>query len=196
MPDTSLFVDLASDRLGGAVLATNDEFFAEKERLILSAPPVFIPDKYTDRGKWMDGWETRRRREPGYDWCIVRLGLPGIVRMVVVDTSHFKGNYPESCSLDAAVVEGYAPASAVSSEARWSTILDRTPLKGDTENPFEVREALATHIRLNIFPDGGVARLRVLGTVKPDWTALSRAGGDVDLASLAHGGLVVACSDM
>jgi allantoicase len=196
LPDTSPFVDLASDRLGGAVLATNDEFFAEKERLILSAPPVFIPDKYTDRGKWMDGWETRRRREPGYDWCIVRLGLPGIVRMVVVDTSHFKGNYPESCSLDAAVVEGYAPASAVSSEARWSTILDRTPLKGDTENPFEVREALATHIRLNIFPDGGVARLRVLGTVKPDWTALSRAGGDVDLASLAHGGLVVACSDM
>jgi allantoicase len=194
--DASSLVDLASERLGGAVIAANDEFFAPKERLILSGPAVFLPDKYTDRGKWMDGWETRRRREPGYDWCVLRLGLPGVVRAVVVDTAHFKGNYPESCSVDVAVVEGHPAAGDVVANAAWTPVLDRSPLGGDRENPFDVREARATHVRLNIFPDGGVARLRVLGDVSPDWEALRRAGGDVDLAALEHGGLVVACSDM
>lgn len=194
--DASPLVDLASERLGGAVIAANDEFFAPKERLILTGPPVFLPDKYTDRGKWMDGWETRRRREPGYDWCVLRLGLPGVVRAVVVDTAHFKGNYPESCSVDVAVVEGHPAPAEVVANAAWTPVLDRSPLGGDRENPFDVREMRATHVRLNIFPDGGVARLRVLGDVSPDWEALRRAGGDVDLAALEHGGLVVACSDM
>jgi allantoicase len=196
MMDQSLLVDLASERIGGAVIAANDEFFAPKERLILAAPAVFIPDKYTDRGKWMDGWETRRRREHGYDWCVIRLGLAGVARAVVVDTAHFKGNYPESCSLDVAVIEGYPPPGALADTANWTTVLDRSPLKGDTENRFELREASATHVRLNIYPDGGVARLRVLGEVRPDWRAIARAGGEVDLAALANGGLVVACSDM
>jgi len=194
--DASSLVDLASDRLGGAVIAANDEFFAPKERLILSGPAVFLPDKYTDRGKWMDGWETRRRREPGHDWCVLRLGLPGVVRALVVDTAHFKGNFPESCSVDVAVVEGHPAPGDVVEKAGWTTVLDRSPLRGDSENTFDVREARATHLRLNIFPDGGVARLRVLGDVSPDWEALRRAGGDVDLAALEHGGLVVACSDM
>jgi allantoicase len=196
MTAPSLLIDLASDRLGGAVVAANDEFFAPKERLILAAPAVSVPDKYTDRGKWMDGWETRRRREPGYDWCVVRLGLAGLVRAVVVDTAHFKGNYPESCSVDVAVVDGYPPPSVVAETAIWATVLDRSPLKGDSENRFDLREAAATHVRLNIYPDGGVARLRVLGEVRPDWRAIARAGGDVDLAALQNGGLVVACSDM
>jgi allantoicase len=196
MADASSFIDLASEHLGGAVLAANDEFFAPKERLILAAPPVFLPDKYTDRGKWMDGWETRRRREPGHDWCILRLGLPGVVRAVVVDTAHFKGNYPESCSVDVAVVDGYPAAADLADRAEWTQVLDRSQLNGDSENRFEVREARATHVRLNIFPDGGVARLRVLGDVRPDWDAIARSGGDVDLAALANGGLVVACSDM
>src|SRR6266404_7928038 len=94
--DFTELVDLASERLGGAVLFANDEFFAPKENLLKPAAPVFIEGKYTDLGKWMDGWETRRRRTQGLDWCIVRLGLPGIIRGVVVDTSHFKGNYPEA----------------------------------------------------------------------------------------------------
>jgi allantoicase len=197
-PDVDAYslVDLASERLGGAVLAANDEFFAPKERLILATPAVFIPDKYTDRGKWMDGWETRRRREPGYDWCVLRLGLSGIVRSVVVDTAHFKGNYPESCSIDVAVVEGHPPSAEIVAKATWTSVLDRTALRGDSENLFELRPQQATHLRLNIFPDGGVARLRVLGEVTPDWEALRRAGGDVDLAAVDHGGLVVACSDM
>ncbi len=194
--DASSLVDLASERLGGAVIAANDEFFAPKERLILTGPAVFLPDEYTDRGKWMDGWETRRRREPGYDWCVLRLGLPGVVRAVVVDTAHFKGNYPESCSVDVAEVEGHPAPGEVVANAPWTPVLDRSPLGGDRENPFDVREMRATHVRLNIFPDGGVARLRVLGRVSPDWEAIRRAGGDVDLAALEHGGLVVACSDM
>ncbi|HSC77538.1 MAG TPA: hypothetical protein VLB32_03145, partial [Candidatus Acidoferrales bacterium] len=105
MSDFTELVDLASERVGGVVLAANDEFFAPKENLLLASKPVFIEDKYTDRGKWMDGWETRRRREPGHDWAIIRLGLPGIIRGVVVDTSHFKGNYPAQCSVEACAAE-------------------------------------------------------------------------------------------
>src|SRR5258708_39013232 len=92
-------VDIASERLGGAALAANDDFFAGKENLLRRAKPVFLEHEYTDRGKWMDGWETRRRREPGYDWCLIRLGVPGIVHGIVVDTAYFRGNYPEYCSI-------------------------------------------------------------------------------------------------
>ncbi|MGH9703608.1 MAG: allantoicase, partial [Candidatus Acidiferrales bacterium] len=94
-------VDLASERLGGRVLWANDDFFAPKQNLLKASTPVFLAGKYTDRGKWMDGWETRRRRTPGYDWCLIRLGLAGIIRGVVVDTSYFTGNFPEHFSLEA-----------------------------------------------------------------------------------------------
>src|SRR3954449_10684993 len=95
-------VDLAAARVGGVALLANDEFFAEKENLLKPGRGVFIPDKYTDRGKWMDGWETRRRRTPGYDWCVIQLGLRGIIRQVDIDTNHFLGNHPPFASLDAA----------------------------------------------------------------------------------------------
>ncbi len=101
MNDFTQLVDLASERVGGRVLAANDEFFAPRDNLLKPAKPVWIEDKYTERGKWMDGWETRRRRTPGFDWCIMQLGIPGILRGVMVDTSYFKGNYPEQCSLEA-----------------------------------------------------------------------------------------------
>src|SRR5829696_732308 len=103
-------IDLASEKLGGAVLYANDEFFAPKENLLKPSAPIFIEGKYTDLGKWMDGWETRRRRSPRlnepYDWCVIRLGLPGIIRGVVVDTAFFRGNYPSHCSLEACSIEG------------------------------------------------------------------------------------------
>src|SRR5437773_1189130 len=99
-------VDLAAERLGGAVLIANDEFFAPKERLLKASAPEWREGEYTDRGKWMDGWETRRRRSPGHDWCIVRLGLTGAIHGIVVDTSFFRGNYPESCALEATTVAG------------------------------------------------------------------------------------------
>jgi allantoicase len=179
-------IDLASERFGAAVVAANDEFFAPKENLIKTAPPRWIDGKYTDRGKWMDGWETRRRRDDGtHDWCIIRLGARGIVGGVDVETTHFKGNFPESCAIDVD-----AP------DRDWREILPRTPLKGDSHNLFAIGDAPpATHVRLRIFPDGGVARLRVHGTVVADWDRLKRRS-EVDLAAAEHGGLVVACSDM
>jgi len=189
-------IDLASERLGASVLAANDEFFAPKEALIRAAAPVWIEGKYTERGKWMDGWETRRRRDEGdHDWCIVRLGVPGIVRGVDVDTAFFKGNYPESCAIDACYASDFAAVNDVLVNS-WSEIVPRARLQGDAHNTlksaFDVR---ATHLRLRIFPDGGVARLRAYGTVTADWDRL-RKRGDVDLAAAEHGGLVIECSDM
>jgi len=195
--DFTELVDLASERVGGVVLAANDEFFAPKENLIKPGKPIFIEDKYTDRGKWMDGWETRRRREPGYDWVVLQLGLPGVVRGVVVDTSYFKGNYPARCSLEACAADAGASAEALlGSSTRWTEILPQTDLKGDTQNLFAIHSThRVTHVRLNIFPDGGVARLRVYGEVILDWERVS-AAAEVDLAAVENGGLVLAASDM
>ena len=189
-------VDLASERLGGAVVAANDEFFAPKENLIKPDAAVWREGEYTERGKWMDGWETRRRRDSGdHDWCMLRLGVRGAVRGVDVDTSFFTGNYPESCALDACDL----PAAASPDDllrAAWVEILPRTLLAGDSHNVVALEGAPpATHLRLRIFPDGGVARLRAYGDVAADWVRLRRQG-DVDLAAAAHGGVVVACSDM
>lgn len=198
MNEFTQLIDLATERLGGAVLAANDEFFAPKENLLKTDKPVFIEEKYTDRGKWMDGWETRRRRTPGHDWCIVRLGLPGIVRRVVVDTSFFRGNFPSHCSIEACAVDGSPSASQLAgSETPWREILPKSQLTGDTQNSFTIAERHRfTHLRLNIFPDGGVARLRVYGEVLPDWKHAIAAGDSVDLAAIAHGGHPLLCSDM
>ncbi len=191
-------VDLASERLGGVVLCANDEFFAPKENLLKSTKPIFIEGKYTDVGKWMDGWETRRRRTPGFDWCIIRLGLAGILHGVVVDTSHFKGNYPEYCSIDACSLEGPADVAALTaSSVPWVEILPKTPLRGDSENRVAIEYPnRVTHVRLKIYPDGGVARLRAYGEVMPDWSRIVGHGSEIDLAVIEHGGLVVASSDM
>jgi allantoicase len=196
--DFTQYIDLAAERLGGQVLAANDEFFAPKENLLKAGAPLWIEDKYTDVGKWMDGWETRRRRTPGYDWCIVKLGLPGIVRGVMVDTANFKGNYPEYCEIEACTVDGDPNAKQLEDAATsWTTLLPKSPVAGDTENRFEVSSAnRVTHLRLKIYPDGGVARLRVHGEVLPDWAAIERTGGEIDLAAVEHGGLVIDSSDM
>jgi allantoicase len=197
MNDYTELIDLASERLGGAVLYANDDFFAPKENLLKPSAPVFIEGKYTDRGKWMDGWESRRRRTPGFDWCIIRLGLPGIIRGVVVDTSFFKGNYPEQCSLEACTIDGQPDVEQLLGEATpWREILPVSQLQGDSQNPFAISDSeRATHLRFRIFPDGGVARLRVYGEVVPDWVSLARRG-EVDLAAAENGALVLACSDM
>jgi allantoicase len=189
-------IDLAGERLGATVIAANDEFFAAKENLIKAGPVEWREGEYTERGKWMDGWETRRRRDGGeYDWCVIRLGVEGVVRGVVVDTSHFKGNYPASCAIDVCDRTGALAADDLR-RADWHEILPRTPLDGDARNEFAVdRAPRATHLRLRIFPDGGVARLHVHGEAVADWPRLARRG-DVDLAAAEHGGLVVSCSDM
>lgn len=196
--DFTELVDLVSERLGGAVLYANDEFFAPKENLLKQSAPVFIEGKYTDLGKWMDGWESRRRRTPGFDWCLIRLGLPGRLRGVVVDTSHFKGNYPEQCSIEACTVDGHPTVEQLLDESTlWTEVLPQSQLKGDSQNPFAIEnEQRFTHLRLKIYPDGGVARLRVYGEVVPDWRRIGRRGGEIDLAAVEHGALVLACSDM
>jgi allantoicase len=197
--DFTELVDLASERLGGAVLYANDEFFAEKENLLKPSAPIFIEGKYTDRGKWMDGWESRRKRVPGFDWCIVRLGVPGRLRGVDVDTSFFRGNFPEQCSLEACAVSGNASVEdLVGEEIEWIEILPPARLEGDSHNRFAINhEERFTHLRFKIFPDGGVARLRVYGEVVPDWQRLARqSASEIDLAAVEHGGLVLACSDM
>ena len=196
--DFTELIDLASERLGGAVLYANDDFFAPKENLLKPSAPVFIEGKYTDLGKWMDGWESRRRRTPGFDWCIIRLGLPGVIRGVVVDTSHFKGNYPEQCSLEACAIDGLPATEQVISESiDWTEVLPVSNLNGDSLNPFSIAsDQRWTHLRFKIYPDGGVARLRVYGAVTPDWDRLQRIGGEIDLAAVENGGVVLSCSDM
>jgi len=198
MSEFTHLIDLAAARLGGQAVACNDEFFAEKENLLKPEAAVWIEGKYTDRGKWMDGWETRRRRTPGHDWCIVKLGLPGVIHGFVVDTAFFTGNYPSHCWIDAC---GLAPgADAAAPDVVWHPVLPKSELGGDRKNPFTLTIAPNaprrwTHVRLNIFPDGGVARLRVLGEVLPDWTRILAGGGDVDLAAAVNGGYVVDTSD-
>jgi allantoicase len=194
-------IDLASERLGGAVLYANDEFFAPKENLLKPSAPIFIESKYTDNGKWMDGWETRRKRAPNlnelYDWCILRLGLPGSVHGVIVDTSFFKGNYPAYCSIEAVTENALTVEQLTSDTIRWSEILPKSQLQGDSRNQFEIKNTeRVTHLKLKIYPDGGVARLRVYGEVLPDWDRLIRRNSEIDLAAVENGGRVVACSDM
>lgn len=186
-------LDIAARGLGGGVVAANDESFAAKENLLLPGDPVFDPHRYSLVGKVMDGWETRRRREPGHDWAVVRLGAPGVIRRVRVDTRHFTGNYPERCSLEACAGDGYPSPAELLGDAEWVTLLQPAPLRGGALNDFDVAaERRWTHVRLSIYPDGGVARLRVYGNVVPDPRWL---GGELDLAAQENGGIVVGCSD-
>jgi allantoicase len=192
-------VDLASARVGGRAIAANDDFFAPKANLVKSGPAIFIPEKYTSRGKWMDGWESRRRRTPGHDWCVIALGMRGVVRGVDVDTSFFTGNFPSHCSIDALdTARVVGPALAGNEGAPWTPLLEKSPLSGDRHNYFAIppAERAWTHLRLNIFPDGGVARLRVYGDVSVSWEAVARRATAIDLASIRNGGLVLGASDM
>lgn len=194
MNDFTDLIDLAAEQLGGAVVAANDEFFAPKEAMLKPTPAEWREGVYTERGKWMDGWETRRRREPGHDWAIVRLGVPGVVRGVVIDTSFFRGNYPEHASIDACAVPG-SPSAEELSNAPWFELLPQVALTGDTRNEFSVdSDARVTHLKLNIYPDGGVARFRAFGEVRPDERAFE--GDSIDLAAMENGGYVLLCSDM
>ncbi|SDG29706.1 allantoicase [Pseudonocardia oroxyli] len=184
--------DLAARRLGGAVVAANDDFFADRAALVMPGP-VQPRTEFGYRGKVYDGWETRRRREPGSDHAIVRLGIPGIVHGVVVDTSYFRGNYPPEISVEATALEDY-PGEAELAAAEWETIVPRSPAKGDRANVYDVQSSHRwTHVRLTIHPDGGVARFRVHGEAVVDPRLLH---GTVDLAAQDRGGLVMSCSDM
>ena len=203
-PAFTRLADLASARVGGRAVEASDDFFAPRANLLKPGAAIFVAGKFTSRGKWMDGWESRRKRTAGHDWCRIQLGMRGIVRGVDVDTSFFVGNHPSHCAIDA--LDRSTP------RATWTTILDKSELKGDSHNYFAIdlnrsagpggdpeapRHNLAwTHLRLNIYPDGGVARFRAYGDVVVDWTRVAAARRPVDLASIRNGGLVIAASDV
>ncbi|MFJ8852887.1 allantoicase [Streptomyces sp. NPDC102437] len=205
LPFTEL-VDLADRRLGAGVIAANDEFFAQRENLLLRERAVFDPEHFGHKGKIMDGWETRRRRgadadnpfpAPGeHDWALIRLGAPGIIRGIVVDTAHFRGNYPQRVSIQATAVEGTpSPEDLLADDVKWEEIVPPTPVLGHAANGFEITGGRRyTHIRLCQHPDGGIARLRVHGEVLPDPSWLATLG-TFDLISVLNGGSYEDASD-
>jgi allantoicase len=185
------WIRLEQPRLGTEVVYATDDFFAPKERLIDPEDPVWIEGKYDDNGKWMDGWESRRKRVEGYDYCIVKLGIPGIIHGFDVDTSFFTGNYPPAASIDVCTSEADIPGE----DAGWRELLPQADLNGDANNYFPVdSEAAVTHLRLNIYPDGGVARLRIYGEVQPD-PSQHETGNAIDLLSMKNGGRALLASD-
>lgn len=186
-----LYVNLAQPRLGAEVVAATDDFFADKARLIDPADPVFIADKYDDHGKWMDGWESRRKRTEGHDWCIVRLGTPGQIAGFEIDTSHFTGNYPPGAEVEVCSSDDAIPGE----DAGWRTVTPRLALNGDDRIYVAIdHEEPVTHVRLHIFPDGGVARLRVWGRIVKDWRQVG-ADERLDLLAMENGGRGIIAND-
>ncbi|MGB0931596.1 MAG: allantoicase [Chitinophagales bacterium] len=197
-PDFTKYMDFALAKMGGKVLYATDDFFAEKENLIKQKEAVFIADKYTDRGKWMDGWESRRKRTSGHDWAIVQLATPIRIRGFNVDTAHFLGNHPPFASIEAIhLAADEVPEDWTKAELDWTEILPKSPLAPGSYNYYTSSNRIKpyTHLKLHIYPDGGVARLRVYGEVRKDW---SRHPADelVDLASAIEGGKSIRCNDM
>jgi allantoicase len=187
---TDQFIDLAQPRLGARVLSATDEFFAAKERLIDPAPPVFIDGKYDEHGKWMDGWESRRKRTPGHDHCVIQL-CPGVIRGFEIDTAFFTGNFPPQASIEACHSNGIPDANTP-----WEELVPRTDLQGNSKQYIQLDDGRSwTHLRFHIYPDGGVARLRVYGVAAFDWNTVSE-GEHVDLLAMEHGGRALAANDM
>ena len=181
------WVQLEQPRLGTRVLYATDDFFAAKERVIDPAVPVFIDDKYDDHGKWMDGWESRRKREKGHDYCVIRLGVPGAIHGFDIDTSFFTGNYPPQASIEGCTSNEEVP------EEGWVELLARTDLSGDSHHFLEINdERVWTHVRLHIYPEGGIARLRIFGEVRAHFEGVD---GYVDFLAVENGGRAIACSD-
>jgi len=196
-------VNLASRLLGAGIVGTNEDTFADAENLLVAKDAEFRPHTFGHKGQIMDGWESRRRRgvsaeqphptDEDHDWAIVRLGVAGVIRGVIVDTAHFTGNYPETASVQGASIPGH-PSPAEVRAADWVDLVPRTALQGNTAHPFAVdNDTRFTHVRLNIWPDGGVARLRVHGEVLPDPRELD--GLTFDLAAQEYGGVAEAASD-
>ncbi len=196
-------IDLASATLGGEALATSDDFFASAQSMLAPGPAVFVPGKYTERGKWMDGWESRRKRGPGHDYCLVRLGVPGEVLALDIDTAHFIGNHPAFASVEGTLAAtGASPAEVLA--GTFQELLAQVPLLPGSQNLFVPQSlGVVSHLRLNIFPDGGVGRFRAYGKVAPSWrppvldeATRAYVGPELfDLAALENGALALACSD-
>ena len=185
--NSQTLVNLASPKMGTKILSVSDEFFGEANRMLSDKDPVFIEDKFDEHGKWMDGWESKRRRDGGNDWVIIKLGSPGVISNFEVDTSYFTGNFPPYFSL-----EGCYSSETPNDDNKWILLKKKTSLIGDKQNNFEIKSTeTVNYIRLQIFPDGGVARLRLFGEVKYDWSKFN-SNELIELSSLNLGGSIVA----
>ena len=193
-PAFTKLTDLAAERLGGKTISCSDDFFAEKENLLKSGRGIFIADKYTDRGKWMDGWESRRKRTEGHDWCIIELATSGKIHGVDIDTNHFLGNHPPHASIEAANISATEGINFDTIE--WKEILPQSPLEPGSQNFYAIEDqSIYTHLKLHIYPDGGVARLKVYGEVFKDWSTVD-ASETINLAATTNGAKSVLCNDM
>ncbi|KAJ1952372.1 Allantoicase [Linderina pennispora] len=186
--------NLLSQSLGPKVISFTDEFFAEATNLFKDEEAVFLPEAFTDRGKWMDGWETKRHNK-NYDWAILQLGYAGTIYGLDVDTSHFTGNHAPVVSLEAA---NASEEEVRAGKAQFEEILPKVNMNPGSHHyfVFEAPTKVYTHLRLNNYPDGGIARLRVYGQVVPQTLVASTTeAGLVDLAFVGNGGRAVACSN-
>ncbi|NKB61492.1 MAG: allantoicase [Gammaproteobacteria bacterium] len=189
------WVNLTSAKLGAQALACSDDFFAPMERMLHDQAPVFIEDKYDDNGKWMDGWESRRKRIAGHDWCIVKMARPGAIHGVEIDTAHFTGNYAPAASLEACFYEGDDSDLNNASDIQWTELISKTELDGNNYHQYEIEDnRIYTHLRLHIYPDGGIARLKVYGSPTVDWSRIL-PGELVDIAAALNGGVALACNN-
>tara|TARA_B110000003_G_scaffold113211_1_gene115779 strand:+ start:172 stop:1161 length:990 start_codon:yes stop_codon:yes gene_type:complete len=186
---TNGLIDLAQPRLGTKVIFKTDDFFASAHRIIDPSPPIFKEGLFDKNGKWMDGWESRRKRISGHDFLIIKLGKPGSISKVDVDTSHFNGNQPSMISL-----EGSNSKSKSLTNLKWKNIIGKKKIKANSHHLFNVTsKSIFTHIKLNIFPDGGVARLRLYGNISKENNKLTNK--TINLASLLNGASVIACNN-
>jgi len=183
-------IDLAQPRLGSKILYKTDDFFGPVERILSSTKPIWKEGIYDKNGKWMDGWETRRKRSPGNDYLILYLGRPGKLNIINIDTSYFNGNHPKYAS-----VEGCSNNKKnLGKNVTWKTILKKSRIKPNTENFFSIKKnETFTHIKLNIFPDGGVARLRLFGKISLNKSSFKN--NKIELSSILNGTSIVAVNN-
>lgn len=189
--DPAKWTNLADARLGAKAIAVTDDWFADVNRMLQPEEPVWKEGVFDDNGKWMDGWESRRKRFEGYDYAIIRLGVPGVIKGVDIDTRFFTGNYPPSASIEACYCVDGDPTDVT----EWEEILPSVALQGDSHHLHALADNRPwSHLRFNIYPDGGVARLRIYGVPYRDWS-LHPSQESVDLAAAINGGRAIACSD-
>ncbi|GAB5414399.1 MAG: allantoicase [Congregibacter sp.] len=191
------YINLLAERVGGRAIDCSDQWFASCDNLVKPGRGVFKEGEFTEKGQWMDGWESRRSfgrqfrpSQLDHDWCILRLGYAGRIRGVDVDTHHFRGNSPLRVAVDATSVTLDPEPGSI-----WTEIIPQTDVLPDEQNPIPCDSLDRwTHLRLRIYPDGGVARFRAYGEVIPnpdDYVP----GELIDLASVALGGRGVDASD-
>ena len=202
----SKFTNLTTTVLGAYVLSFSDEYFASASNLLTSTPAIRKPGFYVHTGAWYDGWETRRHNTKAFDWVVVKLGCVGLIQGVEVDTAHFSGNEAPGAGLDGCfLTEEEEKGSGVEQDdyKGWNEILPPQPCGPSQRQAWTVQGPGVTgkeftHLRLKMYPDGGIARLRVYGSaVAPPLpeTAVKGQLPAEELSSALNGGVAISCSD-